>query len=256
MLVTQMEMDFNTLQNKSVIDSVREILSTLNDEGMVDATALWVLYGAVSKDRIAYFTDTQMCRKICEELLKDGISSFRTTKGRYGGTYMHPALAFEYVRWMDSSVAVEHNAMGYAVATQQATVLPTDYLSALKALVASEEQKQILQIEAEHLRKTKAHISDSKTASAMGKAGAAVKKANKLEKELQVLKDESTDFATTIAVELVTKGKYSGLKLSNCARKNEEEIKVIPDERFGKIHSYTRRTWLLAYGIDIKLVCA
>lgn len=80
----------------------------------------------------------------------------------------------------------------------QQKVLPNDYLTALKALVVAEEEKQQLALEnkfiteqkelAEQQRdeaiRTKAYISDKKTATALGRVGGLVKENNCLKETL------------------------------------------------------------------------
>jgi len=63
--------------------------------------------------------------------------------------------------------------------------LPTDYISALKALIESEESKQKLIEERDHAIKTKSQISDSKTATAMATASVANRKAKAAEEKLE-----------------------------------------------------------------------
>jgi phage anti-repressor protein len=69
--------------------------------------------------------------------------------------------------------------------------LPSNYIEALKALIESEESKQKLIGERDHAIKTKAQISDSKTASAMGTASAQKRRADKLERDLNLLKEKT-----------------------------------------------------------------
>lgn len=134
----------------------------------------------------------------------------------------------------------------------QAKALPSNYREALVALVASLDEVEALAQEADYLRRTKAQISDSKTASVLGKHGAVVKKVKKLEKEIAVLKDESTDFATILAIQSKTKEKYDWRLLKRFSNSEGLEIKKIAHERFGEIKSYHFKAWQLAYNISIK----
>lgn len=66
-----------------------------------------------------------------------------------GGTWFHEDVALEYARWLSPKFAIWCNDHIKELLTTGSTSLnlPTDYLSALKALVKSEEEKQALALE-------------------------------------------------------------------------------------------------------------
>lgn len=92
-------------------------------------------------------------------------------------------------RWVTSEVLPSIRKTG-SYGVQPAT--PQTYLEALKALVASEEEKEQLRLtnetltqERDHAIKTKSQINDKRTASLMGKTGALTKENTKLKNKLQ-----------------------------------------------------------------------
>ena len=73
----------------------------------------------------------------------------QVTYGDGGGTWFHEDVALEYARWLSPKFAIWCNDHIKELLTTGSTSLnlPTDYLSALKALVKSEEEKQTLALE-------------------------------------------------------------------------------------------------------------
>lgn len=71
----------------------------------------------------------------------------------------------------------------YSIAPQPQFHIPTTLAEALRLAADKEEEAQRLALERDEAVRTKAHISDKKTASAMGTASGAVRRANAAEKE-------------------------------------------------------------------------
>lgn len=65
--------------------------------------------------------------------------------GDGGGTWMHEDVALEFARWLSPMFAIWCNDRIKELLTTGMTAMPGNYLEALKALVASEEEKQRLQ---------------------------------------------------------------------------------------------------------------
>lgn len=72
---------------------------------------------------------------------------------------------------------------------QQQRQLPSNFKEALRQLIEAEEEKEQLTAERDYAIKTKAYISDTKTAKALNTASQAVRKVNKLESKLTELTD-------------------------------------------------------------------
>lgn len=125
-----------------------------------------------------------------------------------------------------------------------------NYESALKMLGMSDELIPIVAktyYERDEAIRTKAYISDKKTATALGKVGGLTKSNNQLKIEL----NKSLEYATIKKVEIVTKQKYQWQKLRNYCNANELEMKSVPDVNYGTVRSYPKQAWLDVYGIDI-----
>lgn len=130
-------------------------------------------------------------------------------------------------------------------------VLPNDYLTALKALVAAEEEKQRLALEnkfiteqkalAEQQRdeaiRTKSYISDKKTATALGQVGGLVKENNRLKDDLYGNRNYRTIRAVASMNHLSDRD-ISWRRLKAYCITNNLQIKKVQDEKFGTISSY------------------
>lgn len=134
----------------------------------------------------------------------------------------------------------------------QQKVLPNDYLTALKALVAAEEEKQQLALEnkfiteqkelAEQQRdeaiRTKAYISDKKTATALGRVGGLVKENNYLKETLALAGEYRTILAVAQKNNLRDYHYISWRKLKRYCIEHNLVIKEISDVRFGTVKTY------------------
>lgn len=130
-------------------------------------------------------------------------------------------------------------------------LLPNDYLTALKALVAAEEEKQQLALEnkfiteqkalAEQQRdeaiRTKSYISDKKTATALGRVGGLVKENNCLKDNLYGNRNYRTIRAVANMNHLSDRD-ISWRRLKAYCITNNLQIKKVQDEKFGTISSY------------------
>jgi len=109
--------------------------------------------------------------------------------------------------------------------------------------MALEAEKKVIELE-----KTKAQISDKKTATAMATASVAVRKANRLEIQL----DQSLQYANIKRVEMSTGEKYKWRKLKEKSEELNKQIKDVPDPNFGTVKAYHYDAWYDQYGIDLK----
>ncbi len=135
-------------------------------------------------------------------------------------------------------------------AVQPQITTPHDYLSALKALVVSEEQKQIALQERDHAIATKAEIGSRREATAMATASKYKRKAEKLE----ALVDESQSFATIKKVQALTGGTYDAYELRRYSKTNRLEIQKAEDANYGSVNSYHKDAWLEVYNINLSSI--
>ena len=117
-------------------------------------------------------------------------------------------------------------------------------------LLQSTAQIQAIKAERDEAIRTKAQISDSKTAKAMNTASQAVKKANKLEAEL----GRCTSNATVVAVNKLTGNKYDWLPLRKwCKAQGIKAIEVV-DERYGLVKAWPSAAWSAVFGVDLDVL--
>lgn len=153
-----------------------------------------------------------------------------------------------FKRWVTSEVLPSIRKTGsYNVQKQ----VPQTYLEALKALVASEEEKEQLKLTNETLTQeltdvsaqrdkaiqTKQQISDSKTAKALGRVGGLVTANNRLKDELYGNRNRRTIKAVAIANHLKDKDINHYKLIKYCKEHNLEIIKV-PDTNWNEVNSY------------------
>lgn len=100
----------------------------------------------------------------------------------------------------------------------------------------------------EYLEKTKAWISDKKTATAMNTASQKSKEVKRLEIEL----DKSKEYASVKLIQTKTGKKYNWKDLKNYCITVGLEIKKAQDSNYGEVNSYPARAWKEVYKIEIK----
>ena len=123
----------------------------------------------------------------------------------------------------------------------ESQAIPLTYIDALKALVKSEEEKALAIA-------TKAEIGHRREATAMNTASQAVKKANKLEVEL----DKSKEYCTVKRMQMLMHGQQFSWGLLRSAS-NEMDIAPIKiyDINYGTVNAYHADVWKEVYGLDI-----
>jgi hypothetical protein len=117
-------------------------------------------------------------------------------------------------------------------------------------LLQTTAQIQVIKAERDEAIRTKAQISDTKTATALNTASQAVKKANKLQAELGRCKSN----ATVIAVNNLTGKKYEWLPLRKwCKAQGIKAIEVV-DARYGLVKAWPSAAWSAVFGVDLDVL--
>lgn len=133
---------------------------------------------------------------------------------------------------------------------EQQRAIPQNFAQAMRLAADLYEQNEQLAIERDHAIRTKAQISDSKTAKAMNTASQAIKKANKLEAEL----GRCTSNATVVAVNKLTGNKYDWLPLRKwCKAQGIKAIEVV-DARYGLVKAWPSAAWSAVFGVDLDVL--
>ena len=124
--------------------------------------------------------------------------------------------------------------------------IPLTYIQALEQLIEVEKQKEAALELAKVAIETKAEIGSRREAAAMNTASQAVKKANKLEIEL----DQSKDYCTVKRMEMLKHGQKFNWRLLKSAGQDLGIDSIdIYDANYGSVKAYHRDVWLEAYAL-------
>lgn len=126
--------------------------------------------------------------------------------------------------------------------------MPQSYSEALRRLAAEVEQRELIEKQRDEALRTKAWISDKKTATAMNTASQKSKEVKKLEIEL----DKSKEYASTKLIQIKTGKKYDWKDLKKYCITVGLEIKKAQDANYGEVNSYPAEAWKEVYKIEIK----
>jgi len=129
-------------------------------------------------------------------------------------------------------------------------MLPEDLPSALRALADTHEQLQQAQFEREIAIKTKAHISDKKTATAMATASNAVQENSRLKDQI----GQSKRNATVLAVERLTGKSYTWPPLNKWCKSHGVKPSKVHDDRYGKVNTYPAQAWMEVYRVNLSVL--
>ena len=180
----------------------------------------------------------------------------------YAQNWTHPQNGQTYIEYLLPKDLVETLITGYSIKLRYQVIqrlhelenilkpkvmLPQDLPSALRALADTHEQLQKAQFEREIAIKTKAHISDKKTATAMATASNAVQ-------ENQRLKDrigQSKRNATVLAVERLTGQEYTWQALNKWCKAHGVKPQKVHDDRYGKVNTYPSQAWMDVYSVNL-----
>lgn len=150
--------------------------------------------------------------------------------------------AKKFKRWVTSEVLLEIRRTGAY------SRIPKSYPEALRLYADEVEQKELMQKQRDEAIRTKAWISDKKTATAMNTASQKSKEAEKLKIEL----DRSKKFASIKAVEISLKQKFDWKPLRNYCTAHELEMPKIFDANYGKVRTYPAKAWAAIYEVDLE----
>ena len=128
------------------------------------------------------------------------------------------------------------------------SLVPKSYAEALRLYADEVEQRELMQKQRNEAIRTKAYISDKKTATAMNTASQKSREVEKLKREL----DKSKEFASIKAAEIRLKSKFDWKPLRNYCTSHELEMPKIFDANYGSVRTYPAEAWQAIYGVDLK----
>lgn len=149
--------------------------------------------------------------------------------------------AKKFKRWVTSEVLPEIRKTGAY------SRIPKSYPEALRLYADEVEQRELMQKQRDEAIRTKAWISDKKTATAMNTASQKSKEAEKLKIKL----DLEMSYATVKKVELETGRKYNWQDLKKYCQSAGLGWNKAFDANYGSVNSYPAEAWKNVYGIDI-----
>ena len=180
----------------------------------------------------------------------------------YAQNWTHPQNGQTYIEYLLPKDLVETLITGYSIKLRYQVIqrlhelenilkpkvmLPEDLPTALRALADTHEQLQKAQFEREIAVKTKAHISDKKTATAMATASNAVQENQRLKDQI----GQSKKNATTLSVERMTGKTYTWQPLNKWCKAHGVNPKKVIDGRYGKVNTYPAQAWMDVYKVDL-----
>jgi len=116
-------------------------------------------------------------------------------------------------------------------------------------------KKQQMQMERDEAIRTKAQISDRKTATALGKVGGLTAANNRLRADIGF----SKEYATIKRVEVMLRrsfGKSGYASLRKYCDQNRLRITKVEDVNYGAVNAYPSEAWLAVYGVDLNQLVA
>ena len=183
----------------------------------------------------------------------------------YIQNWIHPQNGQTYIEYLLPKDLVETLITGYSIKLRYQVIqrlhelenllkpklmLPEDLPSALRALADTHEQLQQAQFEREIAVKTKAHISDKKTATAMATASNAVQENQRLKDQI----GQSKKNATVLAVERLTGKEYTWQALNKWCKAHGVKPQKVHDERYGKVNTYPFQAWIDVYSVNLSVL--
>ena len=125
--------------------------------------------------------------------------------------------------------------------------MPKSYTEALRLLAEEVERKELMQKQRDEAIRTKAWISDKKTATAMATASVKSREADKLKIKL----DLEMSYATVKKVEMATGRKYDWRNLKKYCESAGIGWNKAFDANYGSVNSYPAEAWKNVYGVEL-----
>ncbi len=166
--------------------------------------------------------------------------------GNSPGTFAHKLLAISYAGWISPAFQLKVNQVFLDYQSANKPAIPQSFPEALRlAATAMEERDRAIA--------TKAEIGSRREATAMSTASAAVRKANKLQVEL----DKSQEYCTVKRMQM----NHHGQKFNWRLLKRNSEAMGIPaidvyDANYGTVKAYHLDVWQKAYAVSIEVELA
>lgn len=224
----------------------------VRDKGeMLSLTDMWKASGSPSgrapSDWLALSSAKDFVVHV-EASLNAGNPGIYAKSGRGGSTFAHWQIALAYAKYLSPEFHMQCNAIirerMEGASTPQAFPAIPDFTNPAAAARAWADQFEARLI----AERTKAEIGARREATAMNTASQAVKRANRLEVEL----DRSRSYATVKRMGLLHHGQDFSWRV---LKRMSEQMGVLPidvfDANYGTVKAYHADVWQAAYALDI-----
>ncbi len=154
--------------------------------------------------------------------------------------------AIQFQEWVTSEVLPSIRKHGAYLTPQKVEDIltnPDTIIQLATQLKAEKEAK-------EKAMREKLWIASKREATAMATASREKRKAQKLE----ILLDESSEWATVKKIQIATGKKYNWRKLKKVSKEMNIPPRKVHDINYGEVNSYHNSVWMKCYNIDLKQV--
>lgn len=193
----------------------------------------------------SYWLHNSQTQDLIRELETTGIPAVETYEGASGGTYVAKELVYSCAMWISAAFNLK------VIRAYDSNVMRPAELSRMDILrlaMESEEARIKAEAERDEAIRTKAYISDKKTATAMATASAKSREVARLLEEV----GRSHKSATVKAVKKKIGIEYDWRHLKSYCLIHNLEARTVDDEQYGSVRSWPAEAWRDVYDVDLK----
>lgn len=195
----------------------------------------------------SYWLHNSQTQDLIRELETTGIPAVETYEGSCGGTYVAKELVYSYAMWISAAFNLKVIRAYDSNVSRPAELSRMDIL---KLAMESEEARIKAEAERDEAIRSKAQISDKKTATAMATASAKSKEVARLKHEL----GRNQVHATVKAVKNATGTEYDWRALKAYCKGAGLEARKVADEQYGSVKAWPAMAWRDVHGIDLETI--
>lgn len=221
---------------------------TTDAEGRFNIKSLHdaAINGGVIKDiRPNEWMSLQSTQEMAEVLITENPSfePIVSRPGRYGGTFVAEQLAVAYANWISPAFYLQViNTFLDSKKSASNIAVPTSLADALQLAADTERKREQAALERDEAIRTKAQIGSNREASAMARASAEARRANKLAEMIGDGKNWKAVKSISWLSEIfsVTRAMYQqvGKRLKAISSEMDIEVKEIEDSAYGTVKAY------------------
>lgn len=235
------------MPNTTTLPIVAGVEIDTDSEGRFNLNLLHKASGLEPSKAPAQWLRTKQAKEFVEAVEAETVQiCIVSSEGRNGGTFAHELVAVEYAGWISPAFRIKVNQtfIDYRTGKLQQTshAIPQTLPQALRlaAELAEERDRAIA---------TKAEIGSRREATSMATASTAMRKANRLEVQL----DQSQQYCTIKRMQMLYHGQTFNWRLLK-STSNEMGLppKDVFDANYGTVKAYHVDVWREAYAVTIE----